>query len=96
MLICPEHRFLRDTGLRDHIFLLGKAVIKAVFLSDTDHVTDLIPEEIRVQAVAVLRLLFVVEFSLAAVENETVLILSKRAGPDRIEGLIVLKDADIY
>ena len=65
--------FCGDTGLGDRGGILGEAVIQGILVADADHIADLIPVIVGIQAVAGQRALLVVQLAITAGEAEAVL-----------------------
>lgn len=55
------HLLRSQAGLRHHVAaVLGEAVIELIIVADADHVADLIPEIVGVQAIAALGFLNII------------------------------------
>ena len=83
-LLCSQAKLRNRYG-----FILGEAEIMHFVISDTNHIVDFIPVVVRIQAVAGLRFLGVIQTPITARQVESVPVMGQVALSYHINSLIV-------
>ena len=76
-----------QAGLGHHIPILGEAIVQGIVVANADHIANLIPIIVRIQAVAGQWTLFILQFTIAAGEPEAVFVVDQLTLAHHIEGL---------
>lgn len=89
--------FCCQSGLGHHIFALcWKTIIKYLGISDTDHISDLIPIIIGIETVGRRGLLIIIQLSVTACEMKALCTVPKPAGTYPINTFCINHHTDVH